>query len=462
MDATPCVLLLVPAGALGGINLLSFTTTPRFKGIKDLPGGWHFVFTSSTTSLSVRHGAWFHVNETPSSSSSPPDLFVKKWDPQHEELVPESDPAEVLRWRANLGAIWREGLTPYRQSASKDADDEGDKELDWRALTDAIGEALLDRVLGGGGGVGDQQHWGLTSASSAARDADDIPGLSNDCGGGDSGGGAVWQPEKELELLPVNLKMTWGEGVTGRERTEAAQDRSWALGELVERVCGGREEEVLGELQFTFLMVLTLNNNSCLEQWKRLLELLTTCKKAVVQRPGFYCRFLRLLRLQLQHCQDTEAMLFDLSDEGGSLLKGLLRKFRKGLEELDGKGKSDVLDELDELEDFLKGEYGWQLDDSFVRRGMLELEDGEQVEMDVGTRFDEDDEAGEFAPMVVELTEEQAKSLGDFRAEGGSGGAQGAEQQGGRLAKPESGIAGEEVQEESEDEVDLEDLDARY
>ncbi|OJD39739.1 aar2 family protein [Diplodia corticola] len=483
MDATPCILLLVPAGALGGIDLLSFTTTPRFKGIKDLPGGWHFVFTSSTTSLSVRHGAWFRVNDveetssttqsitsTSGSSCRSPDLFVKKWDARDEELVPESDPAEVLRWRANLGAIWRDGLTPYRQSASRDAGDEGDKELDWRALTDAIGEGLLDRVLGGGGGAGGQQHWGLTSASSAARDADDIPGLSNDRdggggssgGGGDGGGGAAWQPEKELELLPVDLKMTWGEGVTGRERTEAAQDRSWALGELVERVCGGREEEVLGELQFAFLMVLTLNNNSCLEQWKRLLELLLTCKKAVVQRAGFYCRFLRLLRLQLQHCQDTETMLFDLNDEGGSLLKRLLRRFRKGLEELEGKGKSDVVDELDELEDFLRGEYGWQLDDSFVRRGMLELEDGEQVEMDVGTRFDEDDEAGEFAPMVVELTEEQAKSLGAFGGEDGSGGAQAAEQHGKRLAKPESGIAGEEVQEESEDEVDLDDMDARY
>ncbi|KAK0662208.1 Protein AAR2-like protein [Lasiodiplodia hormozganensis] len=458
MDATPCVLLLVPAGALGGIDLLSFTTTNRFKGIKDLPAGWHFVFTSSTTSLSVRHGAWFRVRET--SPGSPPDLFVKKWNAEHEELVPESDPAEVLRWRANLGAIWREGLTPYRQSASKDADDEGDKEQDWRALTDAISEELLNRILGAssssssGGGAGDQQHWGLTSASSAARDMDDIPGLSSDRSGGDSGSGAAWQPEKELELLPIDLKMTWGQGVTGRERTEAAQDRSWALGDLVGRVCGGREDEVLGELQFTFLMVLTLNNNSCLEQWKRLLELLLTCKKAVIQRARFYGRFLRLLRLQLQHCQDADAMLFDLNDDGGSLLKGLLRKFRKGLDELDGKEKSDIVDDLDELEEFLRDEFGWQLDDSFVRRGMLELEDGEQVEMDVGTRFDEDDETGEFAPMVVELTEEQARSMG--------GNAQAIEQQDKRLAKPESGIADEEVQEESEDEADLEDMDARY
>lgn len=454
MDASPCVLLLVPAGALGGIDLLSFTTTDRFKGIKELPPGWHFVFTSSTNSLSVRHGAWFRVRgdaASPSSSSSsdspsPPELFVKKWDAEHEELVPETDQTEVMRWRANLGAIWREGLTPYRQSASKNADDEGDKELDWRRLTDAIDERLLDRMLGAGG---PPDHWGLTSASSAARDMDVIPGLSKEQ--------SQWQPEKELVLLPVDLKRTWGADVVGRQRTEAAKDRSWALGDLVERVCGGREDEVLGEMQVCFLMVLTLNNNSCLEQWRRLLELLLTCKRAAVERVGLYVRFFQLLKLQLQHCQDADGMLFDLSDNGATLLKSLLKRFRRGLEELDGKEKSDVVDELDELEDYLKEEFGWQLDDSFVRRGMLELEDGEQVEMDVGTRFDEDDETGEFAPTIVELTEEQARSLGGADAMVG-----GDSQQAAKLAKPESGIADEEVQEESEDELDLEDMDARY
>ncbi|GME23554.1 putative aar2 family protein [Neofusicoccum parvum] len=450
MDGKACVLLLVPAGALGGINLLSFTTTDRFKGIRELPPGWHFVFASSTNSLSVRHGAWFRVRGggAAADGSGSPELFIKKWDRETEELVAETDTAEALRWRANLGAVWRDGLTPYRQSASKDADDEGDKELDWRRLTDRVGEPLLDRVLGA---ERCRDHWCLTSASSAARDMDDIPGLPREQ--------SAFQPEKELCLLPVDLKRTWRPGVTGRERTEAAQDRSWALGDLLERCCGGDEAQLLGEMQFAFLMVLTLNNNSCLEQWKRILTLLLTCKKAVVRRAGLYVSFLQLLKLQLQHCQDAEGMLFDLSDEGGAMLKKLLRKFRKGLEELEGKEKSDVVDELDELEDFLKEEFGWQLDDSFVRRGMLELEDGERVEMDVGTRFDEDDETGDFAPMVVELTEEQARSLGVTTGSVESG--EQAEQQGKKLAKPESGIADVEVQ-ESEDEVDLEDMDARY
>ncbi|KAK7608960.1 AAR2 domain-containing protein [Phyllosticta paracitricarpa] len=439
-----CVLLLnLPPGALGGINLLSFTTTDRFKGVKELPSGWHFVFTSSTSSLSVRHGAWFRVNNTP---GSPPQVFIKKWDAAAEELVAETDEAETLRWRANLGTVWREGLTPYRQSASKDGEEQEERESDWRDLTDCISADMLFRTLGDDA---TPDHWALTSASSAARDMDDIPGLSKEQ--------SAFQPERELRFLPVDLRQTWREGATGRERTDAARDRSWALGELVEQHCARKDEdEILGEMQFSFLMVLTLNNNSCLEQWRRLLELLFTCKRAVVERPGFYVKLLQLLRLQLKRTQDAEGGLFDLSEDGASLLKSLLRRFRKGLDELQGAQKADVLDELDDLEEFLKSEYGWQLDDAFVRQGMLELEDGEQVEMDVAG-YDEDDETGEYAPTMVELTADQKKSLGlsEDVIINDTGQLK-------KLTKPDHGVGDVEQEEESEEEAGIEDMDSRY
>ena len=55
-------------------------------------------------------------------------------------------------------------------------------------------------------------------------------------------------------------------------------------------------------------------------------------------------------------------------------------------------------------------EHGWELDDSFVKQGMLQLEDGERVEMDVGG-FEEENESGEYAPIIVELTASQIDSM---------------------------------------------------
>ena len=395
-----CVLLLdLPHSALGGIDLVSFTTTPRFKGIKSLPPGFHFVFTSPTTALSIRHGAWFYVDEASTPLSN---IYIKKWDSLREVLVSEDDQASALRWRANIGSIWKEGLTPYRQSASRSSNDESPNASEvpeaWRHLTSYITTSLLARITGG-----TYNHWNLTSASSASMDIDHIPGLS--------ALESSIQPEKELNFLPINLKQTWREGATGRERTESARDRSWALNDVITRYCTTENElEVLGELQFSFLMVLTLNNNSCLEQWKRVLGLLFTCRRAVIHRPNLFVNLITTLKLQLERTREVEGGLFDVSEDGGAIIRKWLRDFKRGLEQESGPGREKVADELEGLEDFIKDEFGWDLQHDFVRNGMLELEDGERVEMDVGGD-DEADELGEYAPTVVELTPQQIKTL---------------------------------------------------
>lgn len=422
-----CVLLLgLPPWALAGIDLLSFTTSERFRGVKAIPPGLHFIFASSDAAVSVRHGAWFYV----SPGSGSPQVFIKKWDPTTEDLVAETSQAEVLRWKANLGSIWKDGLTPYRQTVkSGDTGEESDaveESTDWAELTSRISPSLLSRITGL-----NPDHWSLSSASSAAQDFELIPGLESS--------NSVLHPEKELKFLPIDLKRTWREGATGRERTEAAKDRSWALGELIENHCKSSEDGFLGELQFCFLMVLTLNNNSCLEQWRRLLTLLFTCRQAVKERTPLFIEALQLLRLQLNHCADMEVEMFDLNEQGGGFLNPLLRKFRKMLDEFEGDWKKRVVIEFDQLAEFLKKEFGWELDDSFVKRGMLELEDGERVEMDVNGA-DEDDETGEFAPTVVDLTSEQMKEL--YRA------------------KPNN----QHVADDRDDEEDeaIEDMDTRY
>ena len=436
-----CVLLLnLPSGAFCGIDLLSFTTSPRFHGIKYLPPGWHFVFTGVTNSFSLRHGVWFHVDDGCSETSSQ-QLFVFKWKAESEELVQEPNEAEMLRWRANLGKLWREALTPYRQSAagSRTEDEHGtafEDKYDWSKLTNCISTNLLDKILG----INRWSTWSLTSAGSAARDYDHIPGLSNE--------DVDAHHERDLGFYPVDLKQTWREGAVGRERTEAAQDRSWALSNLIQHHCSS-PKDLLGELQFCFLMVLTLNNNSCLEQWKRLLLLMLTCKSAVVKQPSFFEEFLACLLLQLEHCQDTEGGLFDLSEEGSSLLGSNLKKFRQGLDQYSGAGKQDVIDELDELEDYLKREHGWYSNEPQVRRGMIDLEDGERIEMDLNGA-DEEDETGEYAPTVVDLYPNQSKSVHG-----------GPEEPLGRLhghAGHQSN--GEEASDEEDQEVD--EMDARF
>ena len=383
---TAAVLLLeLPPGILCGIDLLSFTTTAQFQGIKNVPPGWHFVFTSETTSLSIRDGFWFHV---PTTVTSPIPLIVRRWDISRGSLLRSSEPDS---FRSRLPLLWEKNLSPYRQSVGKDVKPET---WDWAGLTKHVSPRLLEHLT-------QNEDWNITSASCAKEDRDEIPGLTAEDAG---------EEERELGVLGINLKRTWRQGAIGRERTEAALDSSWALSDVVEQwqPRDGKEKEewgsvVLGQMEACFLMVLTVANYSCLEEWKRCVGLVLTCKRVVRERQGWFATFLMLLRRQMERTYNVEGGLFDLSDEGGGFLKRLLKGFKMTLGHVFGVAEGeDVREEMEALEAFLKAEYGWELGDEFVRRGMLELEDGEQVQMET-EEMDGEDERGEYAPVVVDL-----------------------------------------------------------
>ncbi|EKV09492.1 AAR2 family protein [Penicillium digitatum] len=459
---TPTILLPeLPSKTLVGIDLITFTSTPNFHGIRDLSPGWHFLYTGATETLSLRSGAWFYIGDITTAGKGSndtaliaqgqnrnqiqnalgPEIYIWKWSANTESLVAldhdnDSVRQESLRYKANLGSVWQSGgLFKYRSriapsllvkpvvesepgeqhendqakpqieariQTEDDAQTEENGRRDWSGLTDRISPSLLSRVVGDPElDVDGHPRWALSSASTANRDADRIPGVDSPA---ESKGSE--EAEREFGFIPVDLKRTWREGAVGRERTEAAQDRSWALGDLIDRYAGEASggNQLLGELQFTFLMVLTMMNYSCLQQWKRLLDLILTSRSAILDREGFMSEVLRILSLQLQRCDDVDGGLFEIDgDEGGAFLRNLLVKLRQSVDDLVGETASEVKLELDKLEEWVKAEYDWELRrGTVVRHGMLQLEDGEQVEMDWDGN-DEDDETGEYAPVIVDM-----------------------------------------------------------
>ncbi|KAL1992209.1 hypothetical protein VTN49DRAFT_4241 [Thermomyces lanuginosus] len=444
---TPTVILPhLPSKILVGIDLLSFTATDKFHGISDLPKGWHFLYTGTTESFSLRCGVWFYVGDgkevsasepqtdksstavvhqssTTPADSAEPEVRIWTWNKESESLLPlggetDEERVEVMRWKANLGGLRQKGeLFRYRTSGFEGATNEENRKVakvegsisraEWTGLTEHITPQLLTRVLGDPQiDYNGRPTWSITSGSTASRDADNIPNISSSSSTGP-------YQETELRFLPIDLKRTWREGAVGRERTEAAQDRSWALGDLISRYSspddpGQGEKQILGELQLCFAMVLTLMNYSCLEQWKRLLSLILTCRKAIVEREAFFVDVLRLLRLQLGHCDDVEGGVFEMDAEDASkLLRKLLMDFRRSVDEITGdNAQSAVRREMDTLEKYVQKRFDWELrKEAILRRGMVQLEDGEQVELTM-EGADEDEETGEYAPVVVEMPDD--------------------------------------------------------
>lgn len=291
---------------------------------------------------------------------------------------------------------------------------------EWSRLTAHITPILLSRLFG------ELEDWTITTTSCSVQDRDDIPGLT--------ASEAREGQERELHMLGIDLKRTWREGAVGRERTEGALDRSWALEDLVTRLDDsattatsegrqGEEKEwgslVLGEMEINFLMTLTLSSYSCLEEWKRILGLVLTCSRLLCSRPNFFTTFLRLLLCQLRTADNTiEGGLFSLSGEGeGEYLKSLIKTFRRTVssivedmvneapnkslvenkkrDEEGGGGIDEIEAAMKDLESWVRDRYGWEFGGWFVRRGKLVLEDGEVVEMEVDVdELDELDDVG--------------------------------------------------------------------
>ncbi|KAK2879323.1 hypothetical protein FQN49_000986 [Arthroderma sp. PD_2] len=442
LHPSPTILIdNLPAKTLVGVDLLAFASAPNFHGIKELPIGVHILYTGTTDSFSLRSGEWLVVpdpNEGGQNGSGI-DVRLRHWDESVEALalVDESKDEgrqRAMQQRANLSQIWASGgLLAYRSRTTKKSDNDSRQESapaygEWNNLSNYITPSVLERILGRAELDSEgRSRWMITSGSSAARDDDEIPGLADKDDSKMSG--KLIEEEKELRFLPVDLKNTWPAGAVGRERTEAARDRSWALGHICEwasnntravgRVINDEslsegEAQILGELQITFLTALTLINFSCQEQWKRLLHLIFTCQTAVGERQYFFIEVLRLLRLQLAHNDDVEGGLLEMDgDDGSTVVKNILTKFRRTIYDDLSIDVPTVKAKFTKLETWVKDEYGWELaKESTVRRGMLELEDGEQVELEINGA-EEEDETGDYAPVIVDLGEAGGEEVED-------------------------------------------------
>lgn len=379
----------------------------------------------------------------------------------------------------------------------------------WGGLVGEVGGGTLGRVLGGGGGArgeeeGGVEVWRVESASSAGQDRDDeilakipLPGAGRgkavagagagdmdvDQDGAGAGGGAAGDgagadsddsEDQTLHLLPIDLKRTFPPNATGRERSLAAQDRSWYLNHLISthllpssspsppsptspHPLDPGSRELLAELELTFIHALTLSNFSSAEAYTRTLALCLTCEARVLTHTGFYDRLMELLVVQLgvgldcfappgEPGEDAGAVAGagaggvedgegegeeagmngtawapDWLTEGGypvpRLLRGFLRTLKRLLSETSEPGVEGgqggererekiegLLGRFGELERVVEGRLGWVVDaGKVVKRGMVMLEDGEMVELEMKGLLDEEEEEEGEGPVVVEL-----------------------------------------------------------
>ena len=456
------LLPFLPESLLLTLDLLPLTTIPQFRGFHSIPPGWHFICTATNASFSIRHGLWFNVpipksaingaGSAPESStgttstsltaqSNPPDdsedsdsdsdldlstqtLLSFSWSPTLESLAP-NNPLSSEDLRRLHKSTPKTALLPYLSTIPNSPS--SPPNTAWARLTSRLSRSMLTHLTS-------SPSLTISSASTSAQDMESIPGLSKEdiqkfLKAGD-GGDLERSDEVEpgLQFLGIDLKRTWREGAVGRERTDAARDRSWLLGEIVRKADGLVDEDgvesgewgrgCLGELQLCFLLALLLGNYVCAQEWKRIVEVVLTARTILSQQEAFFVAFLDELELQLNVASEQaeeDGGFFDFTDGetgDGAWLRKLLVGFQEGLDEVfeGGEGGGEVRERLGRFEEWVQETKGWGFfrDERKVLEGRVVVgEDGERVQIrGLGGAEEwglaEDDDEG---PVVVDLGE---------------------------------------------------------
>ncbi|KAI9327977.1 A1 cistron-splicing factor [Obelidium mucronatum] len=305
------VLLDAPVDISFGIDLNEWQTGPRFKGLKLIPPGLHFVHysskNSSTGETGIRTGFFkFFASK---------EIYVTQWDKAEEDLLDDSvldkDQIErikynILQFEPNLGAY---PLIPHPQQPLPTYQK-------WLRLTNYISQPLLSSLL--------PTSKKVSSLVSVSRFSDLDDSILSTAGvaapGVEKDGDMVMEKEQQqqqqnqnlqhlvslnIQFTPIDLKRSFPSNATPQERTKYSLDKSYLLNHVLKTFYKGDFKLLLGELQFSFILFLVGQVYDGLEQWKCLVQLLCSAKEATTSATGgLYYEFLGVLHAQLQECPE--------------------------------------------------------------------------------------------------------------------------------------------------------------
>ena len=401
----------------------------KFLGIRDLPPGPHFIWVSEPNAMS-RCGYWFVTGQTG-------EVRVKQWDRYNEVLGEAASQFEVREQKDNIEALYPQ-LMPYGFHDGSDGNPPTPPPKDpprstpepdfavsdtliWRRLTDSITEGLLRRVTG----KKDVDEW-LVDTSDSAKGELHFPQTSRLFKTVVGSELSFLFPQDAVDLQLLNLVGRDHPAASATAITNAPADGPDTSAEILavldKSPSAITEEDVVGELQFTFLNGIHLSNLSCIEQWWHLvLRVFLRSPRLAVTKPALCRSLIQTLHAQMIYNdkyiagapgdkkgrgegtglqQDSDGghsigILEIIPQNSGKLREALTaykRRLNKALLDLGDKISQEqgaVGHAFVDLEAWF-WKYGWDLRSDYVREKL----DGED---------DEDDD--EYQPVVVDLDE---------------------------------------------------------
>ncbi|KAK6540082.1 hypothetical protein TWF694_008912 [Orbilia ellipsospora] len=422
---TSLILLDLPPSSFCAIDLASFTTTPRFRGVKNIPPGIHFCYfsptsdpidptntqsritdlenpTSLSSSLHFRTGFFFIA-----SPSTP--YLIRKWCSKTESLLSESDipPYEIQTVKKNIQQIHHEHLSPYEKLQVPE-----DKLVVWNSLVSSVNKSqtTLSRISGSSWTCESAREtkWEKEELDEAIRSKTEITGSRKMFGPERPPNSESEEDQEVLDYTKIDLKRTWPPNAVGRERTVWARDRSWVLTDIFRKLTADYNEKIgrasslatanstaeslaaslplsedteegqaalLAELAVSFILTVLLANYSSTIQFKHILEVSLTAGEAIKSHTKYFVKLVSTLEAMLRAARLIAGEKAESDDEDDEDVRGVPVE-EAVLEEFVSGGDAWLIKLLRgfnrELKDAEEGKYGREM--KMVKEGIERLE----------------------------------------------------------------------------------------
>ncbi|KAJ1675837.1 hypothetical protein EV182_000472 [Spiromyces aspiralis] len=385
-----------------GIDMNTWEIGPLFKGIKLIPPGIHFIHYSTTADSGhsgMRMGFFHDFREG--------EILVKKWNASEEQLYPGSGLLEnqvqeikkgIRYFDPNLGAYQ---FDPAPNSAHSR----------WVNLISHVTHDTLVRDL--------PSDFQISSATGSAYDVEEMEAAKKKqariaeagvTSRTNEGQPAATDPDQvaatmtaaavsrfrceqqpmdssnSLNFPLIDLVRSFPQNASPETITQYSRDKSWKLRSLLRRHFGNDPNQLLADLQLSFVILLIGQNFSAFEHWKRIVHLLTSCTEALGDerlQESLFVPFVSVLKAQLREC--PQDFFINILSEN-NFISASLQRFVASIADLD---KSLVnwglVDAIDDLRTFMQRRFSWTL---------LTMEEAQKV-------FDL--EEGDDAPVVVDI-----------------------------------------------------------
>lgn len=260
----------VPKGTEFGIDQHIWKTGDRFKGIKMIPNGFHYIrwrnneIVNDDVTISGKDAnRVVQVSEGGTTSIIPlmnffvfieqSQIFTFRWDSSVEDLVRlETDESE--RYKEGIRRMeFDQYLGPFPSDSIQ--------LKSWKLLTNHITNETIKNCTGNE--KQSQFHFYYTNIPSR------------------------WIPE--------NLK-----DCTGSDLTKYHMDKSYLLHHLIETKFSHNWNELFGEFQFSFISFWLAESYESFEQWKKLIIVFCNCESSLEEYPEKWIIILQILSYQLQ------------------------------------------------------------------------------------------------------------------------------------------------------------------